>query len=130
MVRYLNVAMTGHERNDNGLYCTITSITVFGSSVHQVMRDISHDLFQYEEEEEELTTSGNDSDKDEEFTYLYLGNGGGNETAADGFFRQECPSQMMYWHQQHQVANTSYPVATENAEAKKSIMDSLAGIDD
>ena len=45
MVRYLKVTMTGHERNDNGLYCTLSSIQVFGSSMHKVMRDISQDLF-------------------------------------------------------------------------------------
>ena len=45
MVRYLKVKMTGHEQNDNGLYCTLSSIQVFGSSMHKVMRDISQDLF-------------------------------------------------------------------------------------
>ena len=44
MVRYLKVDMRGSERNDNGLYCTITRIKVFGSSMHQVMRGISLDL--------------------------------------------------------------------------------------
>ena len=44
MVRYLRVKMTGHARNDNGLYCTLTQLKVFGSSLHKVMRDISMDL--------------------------------------------------------------------------------------
>ena len=44
LVRYLKVQMTGHERNDNGLYCTLTRMQVYGSSMHQVVRDISLDL--------------------------------------------------------------------------------------
>ena len=46
LVRYLKVDMRGSERNDNGLYCTITRVKVFGSSMHQVIRGISMDLFQ------------------------------------------------------------------------------------
>ena len=45
MVRYLRVEMTGQEFNENSLYCTLTRISVYGSSMHQVMRDISMDLF-------------------------------------------------------------------------------------
>ena len=45
LVRYLKVDMKGSETNDNGLYCTITRIKVFGSSMHQVMSAISMDLF-------------------------------------------------------------------------------------
>ena len=45
MVRYLRVEMTGQEYNENSLYCTLTRISVYGSSMHQVMRDISMDLF-------------------------------------------------------------------------------------
>ena len=53
--------MTGQEHNDNGLYCTLTRIQVYGSSMHQVMRDISMDLIKQPSQnpsEKESATDG------------------------------------------------------------------------
>ena len=44
MVRYLKLKMRGHEMNDNGLYCTLSRLRVYGSSMHQVVRDFSLNL--------------------------------------------------------------------------------------
>ena len=39
MIRYLKVEMEAPSENVNGLYCTITKVAVYGTSMHQIMRN-------------------------------------------------------------------------------------------
>ena len=39
MIRYLKVEMVAPNENENGLYCTLTKVAVYGTSMHQVMRN-------------------------------------------------------------------------------------------
>ena len=58
MVRYLKVVMHGPQSNLNGLYCTLTSVKVYGSSMHQVMRNSLMDLVVTSQPEDEALSSG------------------------------------------------------------------------
>ena len=51
MIRYLKLAFRGPENSEN-LYCTLTSVKVFGKGMHLVMRNSLLDL--NEESEESL----------------------------------------------------------------------------
>jgi len=39
MIRFLKVEMEAPSENDNGLLCTLNKVAVFGTSMHQVMRN-------------------------------------------------------------------------------------------
>ena len=39
MIRFLKVEMEAPSENENGLYCTITKVGVYGTSMHEVMRN-------------------------------------------------------------------------------------------
>lgn len=53
MVRYIKLSMRGPV-NIEGLYCTITSVKVFGKSMHLVMRDSLMDLVKRTEKDQDL----------------------------------------------------------------------------